>query len=662
MSDECCGPAIPRGAGEATDDVEELAPWWRDRALALPLTAGVLWVTGLLLEQAGLGTVALIAYASGLAAGAWTFAPGAVRRLVTGRGQGRLGVGLLMTIAAIGAVLLGHVGEAAALAFLFSIAEALEDRAMDRARHGLRALLSLIPETALIAGPGGDRRIAATEVRRGDVLLVGAGERVGTDGVVASGNSWLDTSAITGESIPVDVAPGDAVSAGSVNTSGALRVTATADGRDNSLTHMVRLVEQAHAEKGERARLADRIARPLVPLVLLAALLVAAFGFVVGDPQTWVERALVVLVAASPCALAIAVPVTVISAIGSASKFGVIIKSGAAFEQLGTIRAVAFDKTGTLTRNEPRVVATASADGHSDAEVLAMAAALESTSRHPLATAVVASSPEHPEASDVHEHAGHGVTGLVHGRRVRVGSPRWVAPQALAERADAMADQGMSIVVVEADGRACGLIGIRDELRAEAAEAVSALHEQGVSTLMLTGDNSRTAHAIAQEAGIRDVHADTLPQDKAEHIRRSMDRTPTAMIGDGINDAPALASATVGIAMGASGSDAAVESADVAFTGHDLRLLPQALAHARRGRAIMTQNVVLSVALIVVLFPLALFGVLGLAAVVLVHEVAEVIVIANGLRATRARRLETSPSPGTPASTSSPRPSKVGTR
>ena len=353
---------------------------------------------------------------------------------------------------------------------------------------------------------------------------------------------------------------------------------------------------------------------------------------------------------------------TVISAIGSASKFGVIIKSGAAFEQLGTIRAVAFDKTGTLTRNEPQVVATAAADGHTDAEVLAMAAALEATSRHPLATAVVASSPGHPEASDVHEHAGHGVTGLVQGRRVRVGSPRWVAPQELADRADAMADEGMSLIVVEADGRVSGLIGIRDELRAEAAEAINALHQQGVSTLMLTGDNSRTAHAIAHEAGIRDVHAETLPQDKADHIRRSMARTPTAMIGDGINDAPALASATVGIAMGASGSAAAVESADVAFTGHDLRLLPQALAHARRGRAIMTQNVVLSVALIVVLFPMALFGVLGLAAVVLVHEVAEVIVIANGLRATRTQRLETSRSSGTPASTSSPRASKVGNR
>ncbi|WP_338752239.1 heavy metal translocating P-type ATPase [Janibacter alittae] len=655
MSDACCG---------GTDEVvtEELAPWWRDRALALPATAGVLWVTGLLLDWAGAGTLATVAYAIGLAAGAWTFAPSAVRRLVSGSGGGRLGVGLLMTIAGTGAVLLGHVGEAAALAFLFSIAETLEDRAMDRARHGLRALLSLIPETAVVSRAAGEKRVPAEQVRRDDVLVVGAGDRVSTDGVVTVGHSWLDTSAITGESIPVEVAPGDAVAAGSVNTSGALRITAVADGRDNSLTQMVELVEQAHADKGERARLADRIARPLVPLVLLAAALVAAYGFVVGDPQTWVERALVVLVAASPCALAIAVPVTVISAIGSASKFGVIIKSGAAFEQLGAIRTVAFDKTGTLTRNDPKVVATHAIGGHTDTEVLALAAALEVASSHPLAAAVVAASPDRPEASDVQEHAGHGLTGTVAGRRVRVGSPRWISPNGLAEQAEAMADEGMSLVVVEVDDRTCGVIGIRDELRPEAAEAIAALHQQGLSTVMLTGDNARTAQALAGQAGIREVHAEALPQGKADHIQASMATSPTAMIGDGINDAPALASATVGIAMGASGSAAAVESADVAFTGHDLRLLPQALAHARRGRVIMTQNVVLSVALIAILFPLALFGVLGLAAVVLVHEVAEVVVIANGLRAVRAQRRSQLEDRDGPYTARDKHPLTIGTR
>lgn len=643
-ADPCCEP--PSGsqhASRAGDEAEPSVPWWRDRALALPAASGVLWGTGLLLEWTGTENAALIVHILALTAGASTFAPGAIERLLRARGRARLGVGLLMTIAATGAVLLGHVGEAAALAFLFSIAEALEDRAMNRAQQGLRALLTLIPETARISRQAGETVIPAAEVRELDVLVVGAGERVATDGVVVTGRSWVDSSAITGESIPVEVEPGDHVLAGSVNGSGTLRIEATADGRDNSLTQIVHLVEQAHANKGERARLADRIARPLVPLVLIAAVLVMAFGFLVGDPGTWTERALVVLVAASPCALAISVPVTVISAIGSASKLGVVIKSGAAFEQLGTVQIVAFDKTGTLTRNRPQVVVTHPAAGYTEAGVLARAAALEATSTHPLAEAVTAASPKPPQATDVQEHPGLGLTGIVGGEHLRVGSPRWIDPGALNPRAEALAGQGMSIIVVEVDGQIGGLIGIRDELRGEAGEAVAALHAQNVETLMLTGDNALTAKAIAAEANIDHVRAEQLPVDKAEHVSSLVDQRPTAMIGDGINDAPALASATVGIAMGVTGSAAAVESADVAFTGNDLRLIPTALAHARRGRKIMTGNIALALGLIVALFPLALFGVLGLAAVVLVHEVAEVIVIGNGLRTARIRRKAGAP-------------------
>ena len=650
MSRECCGDDRPTtatqvdaccGGQESADGHascgheghEESVPWWRDRELLLPMASGMFWVAGLVLDWTGSGSLALIGYALGLLAGAWTFAPGAFRRLFTSRGRSRLGVGLLMTIAAIGAVLLGHVGEAAALAFLFSIAEALEDRAMDRAREGLRSLLSLIPETARVSRPDGEDVIPAAEVRQDDVLVVGAGERVATDGVVVRGRSWLDTSAITGESIPVEAGPGSPVLAGSVNGAGTLRITATSDGRDNSLTQIVRLVEQAHAAKGERARLADRIARPLVPLVLIASVLVMAFGVMTGDPALWTERALVVLVAASPCALAIAVPVTVICAIGSASRFGVVIKSGAAFEQLGTIRAIAFDKTGTLTRNRPRVVAVHTVAEFSRDEVLATAAALEASSAHPLAEAITAAAPDRAVADEVVEHPGQGITGRVGGRSVRLGSPRWIGPASLGEQAQGMASEGMSVVVIEINGHAAGVIGVRDELRPEAAETIAALRRQAIHSVMLTGDNAVTAQTIASEAGIDQVYAEQLPADKARHVQRLASETPTAMIGDGINDAPALASASVGIAMGVTGSAAAVESADVAFTGTDLRLIPAALAHARRGRRIMTSNIGLALAIIVVLFPLALSGVLGLAAVVLVHEVAEVVVIGNGLRA-----------------------------
>jgi cation-transporting ATPase G len=391
--------------------------------------------------------------------------------------------------------------------------------------------------------------------------------------------------------------------------------------------------------------LADRIARPLVPAVLVAAALVAGYGLLVGEPALWLERALVVLVAASPCALAIAVPVTVISAIGAASRLGVIVKSGVAFEQLGTIRTVGLDKTGTLTRNRPDVVAVETAPGHDRTSVLAVAAGLESTSTHPLGAAITAAVTYPAAVDDIEEHAGRGVSGSLAGRTVRAGSPQWIPAGPLAAAADRMARQGMSIILVEQDGSVTGAIGIRDELRPEAAEAVRELRELGVAVAMLTGDNARTAQALAERVGIREVHAAQLPQDKAEWVRAAAASTPTAMIGDGINDAPALAAATVGIAMGATGSAAAVESASVAFTGTDLRLIPRALAHARRGRRIMTGNIGLALAIIVVLFPLALFGVLGLAGVVLVHEVAEVVVILNGVRAARHRpaRVENAP-------------------
>ena len=632
MSSACGCEAPTPGAPE---EPEEHRPWWRDAAILLPVLSGVAFIAGLVLEWSGAGLVATVVFWVGLVLGAWTFVPGALRGLFT---RGRLGIGLLMTISAIGAVILGYIEEAAALAFLYSIAEALEDKAMDRARAGLRALLKLVPETATIRAGGATVEVEAKDLHPGQVLVVRPGERIATDGIVRTGRSSLDTSAITGESIPVEVGPGDTVSAGSINTSGALEIDATAAGTDNSLTTIVHLVEQAQTEKGARARLADRIAKPLVPGVLILAVLVAALGSLLGDPELWITRALVVLVAASPCALAIAVPVTVVSAIGAASRFGVVIKSGAAFERLGGIRHLAVDKTGTLTRNQPTVTAVLTTPGLTEDQVLGWAAALEQHSTHPLAAAIIAAAPDAPGAKAVTETAGHGITGRIDGATITVGSPRWLDPGPLAAQVQQLEDQGMTVVIIHRDGTVAGAIGVRDELRPEVPAVVTTLTGQGIGLTMLTGDNARTARAIAAQAGIGDVRAELRPEDKAAAVGQLTGTRPTAMIGDGINDAPALAAAEVGIAMGATGSDAAIESADVAFTGHDLRLIPQALAHARRGRAIMNQNIVLSLLIIGVLLPLAITGMLGLAAVVLVHEVAEVIVIGNGLRAATTRR------------------------
>ena len=617
-------------------EIEDLdRPWWKDPELLLPIFSGVALCIGLALDWSDLETPATVLYWLGLLLGAYTFAPGAIRNLVTKR---KLGIGLLMTISAVGAVILGFVGEAAALAFLYSIAEALEDKAMDRAQGGLRALLKLVPQTATVLRDGTTAEVAAKDLEVGELMVVRPGERIATDGIIRSGRSSLDTSAITGESIPEEVAPGDEVPAGAINSAGVLEVETTAAGTDNSLTTLVDLVEQAQAEKGDRARIADRIARPLVPGVMILAVLVGVVGSLLGDPETWITRALVVLVAASPCALAISVPLTVVAAIGAASQFGVVIKSGAAFERLGGIRHMAVDKPGTLTRNQPEVTGVVPADGFDRTQVLSFAAAVEQQSTHPLAAAIAAAGPEAPTASDISEEAGHGIGGTVKGRRVLVGSPRWIDAGPLKADVERMESEGQTCVLVTVDDALAGAIGVRDELRPEVPEAVQALHANDVEVSMLTGDNTRTARALAEIAGIDDVRAELRPEDKASIVAKLSSKTPTAMIGDGINDAPALAGATVGIAMGATGSDAAIESADVAFTGHDLRLIPQALQHARRGSRIINQNIVLSLAIIIVLMPLAISGVLGLAAVVLVHEVAEVIVILNGLRAAQAKR------------------------
>jgi len=584
--------------------------------------------------------------AAALAVAGWTFVPSTVRRLA----RGRIGVGTLMTIAAIGAVMLGEVGEAAMLAVLYTIAEGLEEYSVARTRRGLRALLDLVPDRARVLRDGVEHTVGPAELVVGDTLVVRPGERLATDGVIASGHTGLDTSAITGESVPVEAGPGEEVFAGSINGTGAVEVTVTATAADNSLARIVAIVEAEQARKGAGQRLADKVATPLVPGVMVAAALIAALGSLFGDPLTWIERALVVLVAASPCALAISVPVTVVAAIGAASKHGTLVKGGAALEAMGRVRTVALDKTGTLTRNRPTVIETAPAPGHTPGQVLAVAAALEERSEHPLAAAILAASPHPERAEQVEALPGSGLTGTLHGHPVRLGRPGWIDAGPLAPDVARMQHAGATAVLVEEAGTVIGAVAVRDELRPEAGEVVSSLRGSGYRVVMLTGDNPATAAALAAQAGIdpHDVHADLRPEDKSRLVGRLREHGPVAMVGDGVNDAPALATADLGIAMGAMGTDVAIETADVALMGEDLRHLPRALGHARRSRAIMWQSVGLSLAIIIGLMPLALFGVLGLAAVVLVHEVAEVVVIANGIRAGRTRELGTD-LPGTPA-------------
>ena len=637
MADVCCGPeeADEHTAAEETS----VTPVWRIRELQAAGLAGVLLLAGLV---AASGTVVeTVLFAAAAVIGGATFVPGAVRGLV----KGRLGVGLLMTIAAVGAVLLGELAEAATLAFLFSIAEGLEGYALARTRNSLRALLDLVPPTATVLRSGIPVSVPAGELQVGDLLLVRPGDKVATDGVVRSGRSAIDTSVVTGESVPVEVGPGTEVFAGTVNGTGALEVGVTAAAADNSLARLVHVVQEAQERKGASQRLAERFARPLVPGVLILAGLVAVIGSLVDDPAVWIPRALVVLVAAAPCAFALSVPIAVVAAVGAASKGGVLIKGGAAVEQLGAVKIVAVDKTGTLTRNEPSVIEIVPAGATSPDEVLAVAAALEARSEHPLAAAITGAAADRPglDSREVEAVPGQGLTGLVAGRPARLGKPGFVAVGDLAPEVERLQDAGATVVLVEHDGTVLGAVAVRDEIRPEAAEAVALLHRHGVSVVMLTGDNARTAAAIAAQAGITEVRAELSPQDKAQIVTELQARGPVAMVGDGINDAPALATADAGIAMGAMGSDVAIEAADVALMGEDLRRLPDAIAHTRHARIIFTQNLVLSGLIIIVLIPLAGLGILGLAAVVATHELAEVLVILNGIRAGRRRLLSTRP-------------------
>ena len=627
MGDACCGAPTPVRSADG-EVVEETEGRWRTVAAVISAAA---WALGIAVELADGGAVATGSFVVAIVSGGATFVPGAFRGLA----RGRLGVGLLMSIALIGAVVLGQFGEAASLAFLFSISEALEEWAVARSRRGLRAVLSLVPDTARVRRGSTTVEVLSADVRVGDRLVLWAGERLPTDGVVVDGRSSVDVSAVTGESMPTDVELGSVVLAGSINGGGVLEVKATAPTGESTLARVVRAVEQARDRKGRAQRLADRIARPLVPGILIVAAAIGIVGSLFGDPATWVERALVVLVAASPCAFAIAVPVTVFAAIGAATQAGLVIKGGAALEALGTVRVVALDKTGTLTRNRPTVIEVATVPGVDRSMVLSFAASLEASSDHPLARAITAATAAFPPAAGVHTVAGHGMTGTVDGRPVRVGKPGYIDPSGLARDVARLQTSGATAVLVEVDGATVGVIGVRDELRPEAGDVIAALHRRGVRVAMLTGDNAATAAALAAQAGIDDVRAELLPADKTRAVEQLAAHGAVAMVGDGINDAPALASARVGIAMGAAGSDVAIEAADIAIMGDRLTHLPDVLDHAVRTRRIMIQNLILSGLIIAVLIPVAAFGVLGLGAVVATHEIAEIAVIANGLRARR---------------------------
>ncbi len=630
-------------------------PWHqRYRAEIAVYGSGFFALTGWALQLLGASTVASdVAYAIAIVFGGalvWRRALVALRARI-------IDMNVLMTIAVLGAAAIGDWGEGAAVTFLFSVGGYLEARALERTRRSIRDLMSLAPETALVRRDGRVVEVPSTGVEVGETVLVRPGARVPLDGTVSVGASALDEAAITGESVPVDKAVGDEVFAGSLNTVGALEVVTTAPATESTLSRIVYLVEEAQATKAPVQRLVDRFSRVYTPVVVGLAVAIAvvppllalALGADWGGFEAWFSRALVVLVVSCPCALVISTPVSIVSAITRAGRDGVLVKGGAYLEVAAMVNAVAFDKTGTLTVGRPEVAEILALNGYERDEVLAVAAALEAHSGHPLAEAIVrahaaaaeAASAEPGEVTDVLEKPGRGVRGVVGGLPAAVGTPAFVAdalavPETeLLVAAGGQEAGGLTSVAVALGGQAIGVIGIADVVRAEAKSVIAALHRHGIRrVLMLTGDNERTAQAIAEQAGISEVRARLLPQDKTAAVSELRDdaQTTVAMVGDGVNDAPALAVADVGIAMGGAGSDTALETADVALMADDLSALPGFFRLARRTVRIIRQNVSVSVVVKVVVLGLAIFGRATLWMAVFADTGVALLVILNGMR------------------------------
>jgi Cd2+/Zn2+-exporting ATPase len=566
--------------------------------------------------------------------------------------QGALDMNALMTVAVLGAMAIGEWGEAASTVVLFSLAQLLEARSLERSRRAIGGLMSLAPEQVLVRRGGGEERVAAEAVSPGELMIVAPGERLSLDGRVETGASDLDQSPITGESQPVAKDPGDEVFAGSINGSGLLTVRVTRPASETTLARILRRVEEAQASRAPSQGFVDAFARIYTPAVVLVALLVGSLPPLLagGDLGQWTYRALVLLVISCPCALVISTPVTIVSALTAASRRGVLVKGGAHLEAMGRIRAVYFDKTGTLTRGQPEVTDVIAAPGRTSREILALAAALEARSAHPIGEAVVrravADGVAFQPADEVVLRPGLGVGGRVDGGRVLVGSHRLFDEAGLCDHGldpelERLEAEGKTAVLVGTDGRLVGIVGVADALRPEARAAVDDLRRDGMKVGLLTGDNPRTARSIASELGIEDARAELLPEDKVAAVREAEARSgPVAMVGDGINDAPALAAATVGIAMGGRSTDVALETADVALIGVDLGRIAEAVRLGRAARRVVAANVTLALGVKALVLVLALLGHGSLWAAVGADMGASLLVIGNGMRLLRPPTID----------------------
>jgi Cd2+/Zn2+-exporting ATPase len=562
---------------------------------------------------------------------------------------GSLDINVLMLVAATGAMALGQWSEAAAVVFLFAIAQALETRTLERARNAVRALMDLTPSEALIRDGSGERRVAVDSIVPGMVIVVKPGEKVPLDGAVVSGASAVNQAPVTGESLPIDKLPGDELFAGSINGRGALEMRVTRLRRDTTLARIIHMVEQAQSQRAPSQTFVERFARIYTPAVIALAVAVAVVPpLALGAAwSVWIYRSLVLLVVSCPCALVISTPVSIVAALAGAARKGVLIKGGAHLERASAIRCIAFDKTGTLTRGTPEVLDVIAFDGESPAAVVGLAAAIEQRSEHPIAEAVIRHARqvrvEVPPATEVRSLTGLGAEGNVHGARVVLGNHRLFEERGLCSPAlerllDEVGARGRTPVLVARDNRAIGVISVADQPRPGSADAIDLLRRQGITALvMLSGDSQSTARAVAAELGLADFRAELLPEHKVAAINALRQQFgPVAMVGDGVNDAPALATADLGIVMGAAGSDAALETADVALMADELLKVPYALRLSRKTMRNIKVNLTISLVMKAAFVVAAVAGVATLWMAIVADTGASVIVVANALRLLRA--------------------------
>lgn len=617
--------------------------WFAHPPMRNALIAGLL--TGVAFGSAHLGIIPALVemgiYIVAILLGGYHWSREGIEELLK---EKEISIEILMMGATVGSAILGMWDEAAFLVFLYSAAEGLEEYTYARTKASIRKLLDLAPKKARVLRGGKEVTILAEELKLGEIFVVRPGESISTDGIIVNGRSSINEASVTGESIPVEKKEGMKVFAATMNQEGALEIRATATFEDNTLSKMVRLVEEAQEQKGKAQQFIEKFGRRYSPLVLLSSLILIVIPALLGFPLSdWATRAVVLLVAAAPCALVMSTPVAIAAGIGRAGRSGVLIKGGIHLENLGKIKAVAFDKTGTLTKGKPVVTDVLPLNGTKE-EILNLACNVEKYSEHPLAIAICEKAGKacarNSEVSNFYTIAGYGAKANIGDKTIYVGKQglfkKFGQDIQSIPQVESLRNEGKTVVLIGTEERIEGLIAIRDEIRTQAKMVIESLHAMGIKVIMLTGDNKVTARAIAEELGIDDVRADLKPEDKIKVIRELKEKYgAVAMVGDGINDAPALAEASVGIALGTAGTDAAIEAADTALMADDLMKVPYAINLGKRAGKISMQNIIFSLLILGVLIPSALIGIMTVAIAVFFHEASELLAVANGLRVAR---------------------------